>query len=144
MVTRVLLHGSKEIDKVIANALDITYLESEKVKIQEIDLNSQTTQGLSERLAEDVKSVVATMAQDITRFFDFYRSRVYGNNVKQVYLCGGGSRLRGIGEFLEGYINVPVSILSHKDKVLLKNKRLKERFDKEFVYFTNTIGAVIR
>lgn len=146
---RILLNGSREMDKLISGEYSIDYKEAEKIKfsldITEKGITEQNDKGTkNEHAVELIKPVISNFADDVNRFMEFYNSRGSGNRVNKIYLCGGGSKLKGLDGNLNTYFNLPVEHLKIENNVQYKGKKSQEQFRFDVTYLINAIGAVIR
>jgi type IV pilus assembly protein PilM len=57
---------------------------------------------------------------EVLRSFNYFAEQFHGKTVKQVYLLGGGALLKGLREFLEKRLQVPVSPLTLADSESLR------------------------
>lgn len=106
---RVVLLGSSNIDEIIARALDRSIEESERLKkmygIAPLGFNPSPDQ---KAMYEPVKSFIDKIVTQIKLCFEFYVKRCYGQSVSQIYVIGGGSLLKGLQEYLQDSLDVPV------------------------------------
>jgi type IV pilus assembly protein PilM len=115
--------GGNFFTKAIADKFKLTMVTAERKKLQ-LGLNQQ----IWPLLAGQLKAIGAEAASAI----DYYQDN-YGVAVKEVVLLGGSSRLKGLTEFFQEALNLPVG--------LGKLKSLTEKFPLE--YF-GAIGAAWR
>jgi type IV pilus assembly protein PilM len=147
MFNRILLKGGKEIDETISNSMNIDYEIAENLKCRKLMLIDD--ENISDKFEKDVlqlneiaKPAIITQADDINKFLDFYNSRMYGNRISKIYICGGGSKIKGLNKFLSSYMNMPVEYMSYEDNLIIKSKRIKESFNEKFPYLVNAIGTI--
>ncbi|MCX7920414.1 MAG: type IV pilus assembly protein PilM [Clostridia bacterium] len=146
--SRILLTGSSEIDKLIANSLNKDFMEAEKMKISLGRVITEATAGDERQevlsISETISTAVSNIAGDINRFIDFYNSRSAKNRLQKIYICGGGTKLNGFKKYLSGYLNTPVEYLTPDGKVVYKGEKSPEEFKSDFILLINAIGAIIR
>lgn len=144
--SRVLLNGSMTIDEHIGNNFSIDLKKSEELKImmgriidQSDDVDEETA-----RISGIIKPAVASIMNDVSRFFEFYNSRSSGNKLEKIYICGGGAKLLGLEEFLKGYFSIPVKVLNSMDYIKYRGKKSKELFESDLIMLVNAIGGLVR
>lgn len=146
MFNRVLLKGSKEIDETISMNMNIDYDMSENLKCNKLILLTNEEDEIEQdlkQLNDVVSPAIISLADDINRFLDFYKSRNYGNRVSKIFISGGGSKIKGLDKFLSNYINVPVERINVDDRIVNKNKRNYTLLIDNFPFLLNSIGAII-
>jgi len=145
---RILLNGSKEIDMVISNSNVVDFEQTEKDRVEKLKiLNDEVMWGEApeERYFNGAtKSSVDNLLNDINRFFEFYFSRSAGNRLQKIYICGGGSRIKGLDSYMTAYFNIPVECLQVDGRVAYTGKKNQEDFAKDFVVLTGALGALVR
>lgn len=145
---RILLNGSAEIDKAIADRFNLEYRNAEKLKISfkgfSETQNDTEDPSITTDLGEVIKEAVDNIISDINRFIDFYNSRENSNRVSRIYVCGGGSKLTGLVEYFSSYFNMPVSLLPQTKEVIYKGSKGKVAFDEDYIQLINAIGGLDR
>jgi type IV pilus assembly protein PilM len=148
MFSRILLNGSNDIDDMIANKLNVEFEKAEEIKITAGKLigddESVNSKGNATRISEIMKPVINNIMSDINRFIEFYNSRSTGNKLEKIYLCGGGSKLKGLDMYLKNYFNMPVEYLEPQKYVVYKGKINVEEIDNDFVFLVNALGSLVR
>ena len=146
--SRILLNGSIDIDELIASQLNVDFEKAEEIKImvgnligddELINPNSDDAQ-----ISNLIKPAVNNIMNDVNRFIEFYNSRSTGNRLERIYLCGGGSKLKGLDVYFKAYFNIPVEYLDYKKFVIYKGKRKEEEFVDDFVLLINALGCLVR
>ncbi|MEG0773380.1 pilus assembly protein PilM [Clostridium sp.] len=82
------------------------------------------------------RGTIATV-EDITRIFQYYRNKSNGKIVQRVYLYGGGSNMKGIEEFFQKYLQIPVTKINWMNNIKLDSTH-------DLSMYLNAIGALIR
>lgn len=146
--SRILLNGSAEIDSFIANKFNMEYRKAEEIKIA-FNGTGSDAEGAGRQvdmadLSETIDNALNNIMSDISRFIEFFNSRESMNQVRKIYVCGGGSLLSGIAEYFSGYFNMPAVQLPVKKEVVYKGKKGKSSFEKDYIRLVNAIGALIR
>lgn len=75
----------------------------------------------SMRVYNAMAGVVEEFAAEIRRSVDYYRSK--GGDVDVVLLCGGGSRLKGLGEFIESMLQIPTHMMNPLKGITVSAKK---------------------
>ncbi|MCX7747383.1 MAG: type IV pilus assembly protein PilM [Clostridia bacterium] len=145
--SRILLNGSSDFDDALSKELGIDLTQAEEIKKAKIKVLSEDEEYVesSERisLCNIVRPSVNNIIMDVNRFFEFYNTRGTGNRIQKIYICGGGSKLLGMGNYLKSYFNIPVEYLACSEHIVYMGKHEKE-FYADFIYLMNAIGALVR
>ncbi|HEY5583138.1 MAG TPA: type IV pilus assembly protein PilM [Ruminiclostridium sp.] len=143
--SRILLNGGADVDKLIANEYNLEYKKAENMKIAykgvseaqlEVAATSETTE-----FGDIIEKGMNNIVTDISRFIDFYNSRDNSNRVQRIFVCGGGSKLVGLIEYISSYFNLPVSQLPFENKIIYKGKKV---FEDDYSRLVNAIGGLVR
>ncbi len=102
-LTRTINLGGYGFTKAISEALDISFEEAEKKKKEEDVLETISPQ--LEKLTEELRSS-----------FKYYQLQMH-QQVEKVILCGGGAKLKNIGEFLSQKLSLPVECLNPLENI---------------------------
>ncbi len=152
--SRILLNGSAEIDNHIASNFNIEYNRAENIKTayRAMDINKdysgygngETAVKIEQsKLTEVIENAIGNIASDITRFIEFYNSRETSNQVRKIYLCGGGSKLSGVNEMLSSIFNMTVQRYPLKKEIIYKGKKDPKEFEEDYIKLINAIGSLI-
>ncbi|MES2134698.1 MAG: pilus assembly protein PilM [Patescibacteria group bacterium] len=102
--------GSEALTGVIMKKFSISGVDAEKMKNEKGFVMS--TQNAD--LVETLMTTVSVMKDEIVKHFSYWNAPsaddVTRLPVEKVILSGGGTNLRGIAEYLETFLNVPVTI----------------------------------
>ncbi|MCX8129996.1 MAG: type IV pilus assembly protein PilM [Clostridia bacterium] len=109
---RVLLNGSSNIDVAIFKALNLEQNQMDKAErykksygiVRYKDPNNE----LEWSCSEAAKSVMLDVVRNIKMCIEFYMTKCAGEQLSKVYIIGGGSKLKGIREFFEDTLGIPV------------------------------------
>jgi type IV pilus assembly protein PilM len=148
MFNRILLMGSREIDRYISNNMEVDFNDAEKIKLERGKIFSEEEE-LNESL-EDVilcnsmKPAVNSLIIDVNRLVDFYISRSAFGRIQKIYICGGGSQLGSLDKYIGSYFNVPVEFLHKFLNIEYRGKKSKDKFASDFVYMISVTGALVR
>lgn len=146
--SRILLNGSADIDGMIASQLNVDFEKAEEIKIMVGNLIGDdeliNPDSDDAQISNLIKPAVNNIMSDINRFIEFYNSRSTGNKLEKIYLCGGGSKLKGLDVYFKTYFNMPVEYLAYQKFVVYKGKRKVEIFGDDFVLLINALGCLVR
>ncbi len=146
--SRILLNGSSDIDELIASQLNVDFAKAEEVKIMVGNLISDdevlNPDSEDAEISNLIKPAVNNIMNDINRFIDFYNSRSTGNRLEKIYLCGGGSKLKGMDVYFKNYFNIPVEYLDPQKYAIYKGKRNPNEFLDDFIVLVNALGCLVR
>ncbi|MDP4093437.1 MAG: pilus assembly protein PilM [Bacillota bacterium] len=108
---RVLLMGGSNIDNAIARTLELEQRHMDKAerykKMYGIAVKDPNNE-LENTCCKTAKAVVDEIIKNIKVCFDFYQNRCAGETVSRIYTIGGGSMLKGLGDYMEQTLDVPV------------------------------------
>ncbi|SDK90310.1 type IV pilus assembly protein PilM [Clostridium cochlearium] len=141
--TRIIQKAGDLLDKTIAFRYDLDIEEGEKRKKQYVDLredNEDNKEQVLEELNTVVKEKLNEIIEDVGKVVQFYKNKNVGNKIDKIYIYGGGSRLKGIEEYSEAILNIPVVKINSMSNVVLEKNVNEEDLD----YYLNAIGAIIR
>jgi type IV pilus assembly protein PilM len=94
--------GGKQLTEEIMRRYGLSYEDAGRVKRQG---------GLPDNYEPEVlEPFKNTMAQQVSRFLQFFFSSSDYENVDQILLCGGCGSIEGIDEFIEGHIGTPTVV----------------------------------
>ncbi|MCX7923781.1 MAG: type IV pilus assembly protein PilM [Clostridia bacterium] len=139
---KVILCGSSNLDDVIAQAVDKKPEEAERMK----KMYGMTVPGLNaseeqEKMFAAMRDMIDNVIKQIYQCFDFYEKRCYGEKIGRIYVIGGGSLLKGLREYLEERLAIPVypvGLLS------IDGVNIKEGLDREKLNFLiNSVGITL-
>ena len=99
--------GSGQIERIISDEALSPPLEIRKLKEEGYDFFSDQSEG--KNYFTILKPFFYSLQDEVGKSIRFYNNRSEGSAVEQVYIFGGGSRLKGLPEYLEGSIGLPVN-----------------------------------
>jgi type IV pilus assembly protein PilM len=91
-----------------------------------------------------ISNALSNSVSDISRFIEFYISRNNTNRLKRLYVCGGGSLLKGLTDYFSASFSISVKPLPLTKEIEYKGKKAKGSFETDYIYLINAIGALIR
>jgi len=138
--SRVIPVGSSEIDINIANMSNVSLEEAEKRKIENSNLNNINSLISLEMLNDVVKDSVNAWIQEIRRLFRYYKNIKRENKIEEIYLYGGGADIKGLEDYLQNELDIPVVKIEKISTIKLG----KEVQDIKLNQYLNCIGSIIR
>jgi type IV pilus assembly protein PilM len=114
-----------EINKIIAQKLNLNLEQAEDFKVKYGLDNSHRKDGLLELLETQLKEFVVRINQVI----DFHRLHFEGARINKILLCGGGANLKGLDKFLLQKTDIPVEYADP----LINLKKEKKSGEKKFM-----------
>ena len=98
-------------------------------------------------IAGAIQSSLAELAEEIGRSIEYYAGRAPGSQVAKIYLAGGGARLKGMDQFLQSQLGIPVEIadpLKYLDTSALENVYNDQLLGEMSPVLTVAIGLALR
>jgi type IV pilus assembly protein PilM len=141
--------------ELIAKNLKISFGKAEKLKIihglkegMKIKFGEKTTlEKTKGKIFEALIPGLVDLVQQIKKYIDYYQAHAYlsglppnGKRIHKVILSGGGANLKGLKEFLELELKIPVEIGTPWINIGEVKKFPKERS----LSFTTAIGLALR
>jgi hypothetical protein len=117
--SRILLNGSNDIDMAIANQCNISFQKAEEIKKNFKGSQRSSNNSLNEAAAVSeevnmgyiINNALNNIVSDVSRFIEFYISRNNTNRLKRLYVCGGGSLLKGLADYFSASFSISVKPL---------------------------------
>jgi len=150
--------SSRILTESIGKTLKINFHEAENLKIKYglSGLNSKA--GFKEysfskkmsagKISQIIAPILEDLAKQIKKYLNFYADHssfeylLAGKQDEKILICGGGSQLKGLSDFLSERIGIPVEV---GDPLINLLGREKKRFaDKDIISFTTAIGLELR
>jgi len=139
LLSRTIDIGSDDFTKVIAEDLSVDYERAEAEKIEsglkaksnnyEELMSLELGNSFSEK---NIETTINSLYQELNRSFDYFSVKNRGEEISKVYLTGGGSRLKGLSDFLEEESGREVSKINPLQNIevnSLSNAYCNERLD---------------
>lgn len=144
--------GGDSFTKTIAQSMNLTFEEAEKLKVEKgiIRTGEETkpVEPVSMRIFNVVSPLLKEFIVEIQRSFDYYRSRYKGELVEHIIITGGGACFCNIDKFLNNEIGIPVEICNFIDNSGVRIGKdvqfTKERLSELAPEFTICIGLGMR
>ncbi len=92
----------------------------------------------SSRVYNAMSPILEEFVAEVRRSVDYYRSK--GGDVDELVLCGGGSRLKGLQEFLQTSIGLNCSTMDPLKGVTMAAKKLDNYRDEDKQEFAVALG----
>ncbi|MFI3243325.1 MAG: type IV pilus assembly protein PilM [Akkermansia sp.] len=132
----------------IAREHGMKYRDAEALKVSNgvIALGNGHTDSLSPEdaaLATTIRTAMGRVSSEIQRTINYYRSQYKGSAPVKVYLCGGGSRLPYIQEFLQSAINLPVDFLNPLAEISIGKKVDEEELANDVLSLGPVVGVAV-
>jgi type IV pilus assembly protein PilM len=106
---KVILIGSSNLEGAMSSNMGIKLDEAERFKkMYGMVLNDMNTSDQQEKIYRNIKDIIDKIIVQIHQCFEFYDKRCFGAKIGKVYIIGGGSLLKGLREYLEEVLAVPV------------------------------------
>lgn len=135
-INRVIDLGGQSLDNNAANliAVSVDELQSKKLEIEDV---SMVDEGFSDynRYVNIVKTSMEGIIDRVDRVFKYYISKEADNEIQQLVLYGGLSKIKGVDKLFSSYFGIPAVILDRASKVSLGDDLNK---------YINCVGALIR
>lgn len=147
--------------EIISKNLKISSAEAEKLKIEygleertKLKMKDEKTEIKKERerIFEALIPALIDLIQQIKKCLDYYESHAQisglppdGKKVQKILLCGGGAGLKGLPEFLNLELKIPVELGNPWINILPENKKeTKELPYEKSLSYTTALGLALR
>jgi len=141
--------SSQKLTDYIAKGLNVSLEQAEKLKIKH---------GLSReaKAGQDVFNAIAPILADLVepakKHIEYYQTHVQHEHISsnkrtigKIFLCGGGSDLKGLTDFLSLQLKIPTELGNPWANILPKRlKEVPELSYKESLKFTTALGLALR
>lgn len=144
--------------EIIAKNLNISFSEAEELKKKygleqrtEIKLKEQKIKKERGKIFEALIPVLVDFVQQVKKYLDFYEthfqistSTLTEKKIKKIILCGGGANLKGLVEFLNLELKIPVELGNPWINVFPDKKEIQGMSFEQALSFTTAIGLAQR
>lgn len=134
-ISRIINHGSNDINLLIANALG---KNPEDIALMKYTIGENTPPEVYGAVAGVFENIVT----DIIRIIDYFNARYRGRSIKNIYLSGGGVAIGGINEYLSQALGMPVLVLKPDDWIKCRKNNIKDDWD--ISTFTTALGLLLK
>ena len=141
--------SSQEITQTIAKSLRVDLTEAEGLKLK-YGLNKRSGEG--KKINKTITPILTDLVREVAKHINYYHShRAHehlppnGREIGKIILCGRGSNLKGLPDFLFSQLKIPVEIANPWVNIL--PERLKEVPGlpfKESLGYTTVLGLALR
>jgi type IV pilus assembly protein PilM len=141
--------SGNDFTETIAKNLGISFSEAENLK-KKYGLESKFVIKLEAKIMKEEKGKIfealipalVDLSQQIKKYIDFYETH-FQEKVKKIILCGGGANLKGLTEFLNLELKIPVELANPWINVF-GQKEIKGLSFEKSLSFTTAIGLALR
>ena len=128
--------GGKQLTEEIMRRYGLSYEDAGRVKKQG---------GLPDNYGPEVlEPFKSTMAQQVSRFLQFFFSSSDYENVDQILLCGGCAAIDGIDEFIESHIGTPTMVANPFEDMTLGSGINRQRLMDDAPSLMIACGLAVR
>ena len=131
MINKTIDGGSRILENMLKSEFKIEM--NENILIKDIRKNSEIT------LRQRFEEVLDPLIEEVRNVLKFYISRDSLNKIDHIYLTGGLSNVKGMCNYLEKIVSIPVYTIENIDKVV-EGVDSNENLDQ----YINAFGALIR
>lgn len=150
--------SSTHFTEMISQNLGISFAEAEEMKRKygleervKIKFGSQHSFVERGKIFESLIPSLIDLVQQIKKYLDYYETHIQfsnslpdGKKIQKIILCGGGANLKGLPEFLELELKIPIEIGNPLENIFLPKKDIFRAFLEESLSFTTAIGLAQR
>lgn len=117
--------GGEEFTRLLMEEMQMEYQQAEDFKIEngirkereeedepEFDLALSQIASMAMGKVDYLLSIARNLASEISRSLDYYSMKFRGKSINQVYLTGGGSRLKKLDEIISHEINLELKSIN--------------------------------
>jgi len=139
--------SSAFLTKAISESLKINFNEAEKMKI-EYGLTGKKNSVEAERVCQIISRTLEDLIAQIKKYINFYREHssyeylLENGKTEKILLCGGGSELKGLSDFMSKKLKTTVELGDPFINFL--QKKPKNIIKKNPIFFTTAIGLALR
>lgn len=132
--TRIIKDGGNDIDEILLQRMGVKAEELKDYKSKNINLKDEL-----DPLTIHVKDVIDDWIEKIEKIIQFYKNRNIGNEVSNIVIFGGTSKLNGIDIYMTNKLGIKTK-RKEISKIVFKSNDDGKPIDD----FINAIGSVIR
>jgi len=141
--------SSQDFTQAIAKNLNIDLVEAEKLKLKN-GLKKKGVEG--KKVFEALTPVLTDFLEQIKKRLNFYESHTVHEHlmpgesgVKKIFICGGGSCLEGLAEFLNDQLKITTELGNPWVNILLESRKKESLPPKEQILkYTTALGLALR
>ncbi len=152
-VVRDVFIASSSFTKAIQRNLQIDWKQSEEKKLKfgilvtTEEKEKALTDGNDEaiQLSTILISPARELVAECQRSIDFYQTQsLTEKTINKVYLCGGGGKLKGLGNYIESQIHIPVEIYNPFSKIAVTDALTSGANATKFSQYAVAVGLATR
>ena len=113
--------GGNDFTRIVAGSLNVSFPQAEDLKRRENFLSP------SSRLFSSFRNLISQLSDEIKLAFQSYSRDSRGEVVEELFLCGGGSKLKNFSSLLQENVGVKVSPLNLLEKIDVSSLPLERR-----------------
>jgi type IV pilus assembly protein PilM len=132
------------VKKISGEALDVDQAESVKCKYGIALIEGQPEENINPpELFAALRPYLEDFVSELTRFFEYYKSEHEGKSVELIVLYGGGSKLKGLEDYISKNTGVTVLLPnSFKSGNFNFSVSGEEEIEKAGCFFVNALGCL--
>lgn len=124
-----------EIDRNIALGIGVHVKEAEDLKIEKCNIGEHNESEANNFARE----IVAQWTDEIERIINFYGNK-RKKRIDKIYIYGGTSKLKGLGEYIKNRVNIEVVKIETVDNIEISKSVAINNIDQ----YLNAIGTLLR
>jgi type IV pilus assembly protein PilM len=118
MFSQTLGTGSDSLTKVIASDYGIDEVQAEKYKVT-FGLDFNNGEG---KIAKSLQPIVDLIVDEITRTLSYYKDKIGGSAISNIFISGGGGNLPKLEDYLSSKLNQQAQKVNNMAKLKVSNK----------------------
>ncbi|MBL7150150.1 MAG: type IV pilus assembly protein PilM [Candidatus Pacebacteria bacterium] len=142
--------SSQKFTEAISRSLKVSFSEAEKLKLK-YGLGSKDKKE-GEAVFEALIPVLTDLIKQIKTHLSYYQTHAFhehlppdGKGVFKIFLCGGGTNFKGLGDFLSSELKIPVEISNPWINILPEPlKEVPELPYEKSLSYTTALGLALR
>jgi type IV pilus assembly protein PilM len=126
VVARDIVVGSRQLTEQIMNEFDLDFEEAETIK-----LGGAPAEGKEAALAEIFNSVCTQWVLEIKKAIDLYHSNFSDAPLANLVLCGGGSKVAGLADYVQKETNIEVELFNPFANMKFSKRKIDPEYLKQ-------------
>jgi len=132
--------GGAHIRDAIARSLSVNEEEAEKLKLGLEKLDEMQR----ENVGQSYHGILDSMITEVRRSIDFYHAQSDSQQVKEILLCGRGSKLYGFGQYIAQNMGVEVHLADPWQRIRIQSGLSGKQLKEMAPAFSVAIGLAMR
>lgn len=149
--TTTLTISSQGMSELISKTLAVDLIQAEKLKLR-YGLDRGKKHSVSSKVFDALIPILTDLTEQVKRYLDYYQSHAShehlpanGKIVEKIYLCGGGTNLKGLAPFLSYHLKIPAERGNPWINILPPPlKEVQELPYEKSVGYTTALGLALR